>query len=69
MGLEEDLDPYNIASHILRRGGFRRDEAHGVSARVEHCDAKLYLSVRLLVLWFKGATLFFYGRTATLKSD
>ena len=58
LGLEQDLDPYNIASQILRRGGFERDEAHGVSARVERCDAKLYLSVSLSVLCFKGSTLF-----------
>ena len=63
LGLEEDLEPYTIASQILRRGGFERDEAHsGVSARVELCDAMLYLNVRVLLLCFRIQFLKFSWR-------
>ena len=63
LGLDIDLNSYNIARHFLRRGGFERDEAHcGVSARVELCDAMLYLNVRVLLLCFRIQFLKFSWR-------
>ena len=45
LGLEIDLNSFNIAEQFLRRAGFEHGDSSGVSARVKHCDGMAYLSV------------------------
>ena len=45
LGLEIDINCFNVATQFLRRAGLGQGALSGVSARVEQCDAEAYLKV------------------------